>query len=61
MVSLKNYQIIVGFDVPIYPEEVARVLAVYFGRVVVGKGLPQNGLPPGYLHVLNTKDGLVDV
>jgi hypothetical protein len=53
MISLKTWQITVGFDVAVSPEEVAALLATKYRIVQVGQGISQNGIPSKYIHVQN--------
>jgi hypothetical protein len=53
MISLRTWQITVGFDVAVTPEEVAEVLATRFGRAQIGQGVSENGIPTRFIHVEN--------
>ncbi len=44
-----------GFDVEVNPQEIAIVLAQIYGNVVMGEGIPKNGLPFGSIYVANKK------
>ena len=52
---MKTRQITVGFDVEVNPQEIAIVLAQIYGNVVMGEGIPKNGLPFGSIYVANKK------
>jgi hypothetical protein len=45
----------IGFDSAVNIEEVARVLASHFGNADVGRGISENGLPFGCIHIANKK------
>jgi hypothetical protein len=53
MVTLRTWQITVGFDSAVSPEEIAALLAERYGRVQLGKGVAENGIPTGCIHVEN--------
>ena len=50
-----------GFDVEISAELVARVLEAHFGKTTVGQGIPENGLPYGFIYVSNRTGKKKDV
>jgi hypothetical protein len=58
---MRTRQITVGFDVEVSAEQVARVLETVFGKATVGQGIPENGLPYGFIYVSNRKRGNHDV
>ncbi len=50
-----------GFDAEVSITEIAAVLSKAFGNTVVGKGIPTNGIPSGYLFVENKRRKKKDV
>lgn len=52
---MKTNQITVGFDSAVHIEEVASLLQALYVHVDVGRGIQENGLPFGCIHVANKK------
>ena len=52
---MKTNQITVGFDSAVNISEVAELLKALYINVDVGKGISENGLPFGCIHVANKK------
>ena len=52
---MKTNQVTVGFDNAVNINEVAKILAAYYGHIDVGQGILENGLPFGCIHVANKK------
>jgi hypothetical protein len=52
---MKTNQVTVGFDSAVNINEVAKILATYYGHIDVGQGIQENGLPFGCIHVANKK------
>jgi hypothetical protein len=41
---MRTGQIVIGFEMPVFPADLAAILEKYYGPVEVGKGLFENGL-----------------
>jgi len=52
---LRTSQLVIGFEMPIAPSEIAKLLSVYYGKVDIGLGIQENGLATNCLYVHNTK------
>ena len=52
---MKTNQITVGFDSAVHIEEVANLLKALYVHVDVGRGIQENCLPFGCIHVANKK------
>jgi hypothetical protein len=52
---MRTNQVTLGFDSAVNIEEIARVLASHFGNADVGRGISENGLPFGCIHIANKK------
>jgi hypothetical protein len=52
---MRTGQIVIGFEMPVFPADLAAILEKYYGPVEVGKGLFENGLQTNCLYIRNQK------
>lgn len=52
---MRTGQIVIGFEMPVFPADLAAILEKYYGPVEIGKGLLENGLHTNCLYIRNQK------
>jgi len=50
---MRTSQLVIGFEMPVSPEEVAKILQKHYGPIDVGLGVFENGLQTNYLYAHN--------
>jgi len=46
---------VIGFEMPVSPNEIAKLLSEHYGEVDIGLGVHENGLATNCLYVHNSK------
>lgn len=52
---MRTGQIVIGFEMPITVQELAKLLIEHYGPVDIGQGIMENGLNTNCLYVHNAK------
>ena len=52
---MRTSQLVIGFEMPVTPEEIAALLEKHYGPIDVGLGIFENGLQTNYLYIHNGK------
>ena len=52
---MRTSQLVIGFEMPITVQELAKLLTEHYGPVDIGQGIMENGLNTNCLYVHNTK------
>jgi len=52
---LRTSQLVIGFEMPVSPNEIAKLLSEHYGEVDIGLGVHENGLATNCLYVHNSK------
>ena len=52
---MRTSQLVIGFEMPITVQELAKLLTEHYGPVYIGQGIMENGLNTNCLYVYNAK------
>ena len=52
---MRTSQLVIGFEMPITVQELAKLLTEHYGSVDIGQGIMENGLNTNCLYVYNAK------
>ena len=52
---MRTSQLVIGFEMPVTPREIAAILEKHYGPIDVGRGVLENGLQTNCLYVHNKK------
>jgi hypothetical protein len=52
---MRTSQLVIGFEMPVTPREIAAILEKHYGPIDVGQGVLENGLQTNCLYVHNKK------
>jgi hypothetical protein len=52
---MRTSQLVIGFEMPVTPQEIAILLEKHYGLIDIGLGIHENGLQTNCLYVHNRK------
>jgi len=52
---MRTSQLVIGFEMPVTPQEIANLLEKHYGPIDIGQGVHINGLQTNCLYVHNRK------
>ena len=52
---MRTSQLVIGFEMPVTPQEIATLLEKHYGPIDIGLGVHENGLQTNCLYVHNKR------
>lgn len=52
---MRTSQLVIGFEMPVTPQEIATLLEKHYGPIDIGLGIFENGLQTNCLYIHNGK------
>ena len=52
---MRTSQLVIGFEMPVSPAEIAMILKKHYGPIDIGTGIMENGLATNCLYIHNGK------